>query len=177
MKLHLDIVKGHYALCVQLTLKFIDTNGAVQWPVWILCDQNSTLHSGAPVLFIRKLCVYFDAALTTTPTTTPPTTTTTPPAQSNCGDLTGRWQSSDPDATLCLIVNHDDGSLDGMFRNASETFWLRVTGKTRQEDYSESAFVLIWPANAIGVTSFAGQKRIQCHFYELLLSLINIQMS
>jgi hypothetical protein len=105
------------------------------------------------------LDVYVDAP-TTTPTTTPAPTTTTPEPWGRCGDVTGRWEAFNPTAVACLTVDHENnGLIVGLYRNGSDTFWMQLTGKTREGKYDELGWAVLWPQTAIGVSSFA----VECH--------------
>jgi hypothetical protein len=97
---------------------------------------------------------------TTTPTTTVAPTTTTPPPWADCPDITGRWEAVNPNASVCITVDHtNNANLVGLYRNGSDTFWLQLTGKTREGKYGESGWAVIWPSTSVGVTSFA----VECH--------------
>jgi hypothetical protein len=98
-----------------------------------------------------------------TPTTTP--MPTTPPPVSNCLDLTGRWEyqrSADSKAVLCMYVDGDDdlGFIQGLFWNdtMTETYYMDIVGRTRNNIYDETGLVGIWPLD-VGVSAFA----IECH--------------
>jgi len=105
------------------------------------------------------LDVYINAA-TTTPEPTTPSTTTLPPAWAPCGDITGRWESVNPNASVCITVDHaNDAELIGLYRNGSDTFWLQLTGLTREGKYDELGWSVIWPSTSIGVSSYA----VECH--------------
>jgi len=115
------------------------------------------------------LDVYINAP-TTTPTTTPAPTTTTPPPWADCPDITGRWESVNPNASVCITVDHNDNAnLIGLYRNGSDTFWLQLTGKTREGKYAESGWAVIWPRTSIGVTSFAVEC-VTCNGVDTLLA-------
>jgi hypothetical protein len=103
--------------------------------------------------------VYVNAKTTTAAPTTPSTTTPVP-AVAPCNDLTGRWEAVNPNASLCLTVDHaNDARLLGLYLNASNTYWLQLTGRTREGKYDESGWALIWPSTSVGVSSFAAE----CH--------------
>lgn len=97
-----------------------------------------------------------------TPTTTP--APTTPPPVSNCLDLTGRWEyvrSADSKAVMCLYVDGSDGGfIQGLFWNdtKTETYYMDIVGRTRNNIYDETGLVGIWPLDQ-GVTAFA----LECH--------------
>lgn len=94
----------------------------------------------------------------TTPTTTP--TTTPVPAVANCDDITGRWEfvrAADSKAVLCLYVDRtQNGYINGLFWNdtKTETYYMDIVGRTRNNIFDETGIVGIWPLN-IGVTAFA----------------------
>lgn len=105
------------------------------------------------------LDVYINAP-TSTPEPTTPTTTTEPPAWAPCDDITGRWESVNPNASVCIIVDHaNDAQLTGLYRNGSDTFWMQLTGMTREGKYDELGWAVIWPSTLIGVSSYA----VECH--------------
>lgn len=115
------------------------------------------------------LDVYVSAPTTTAEPTT--TASTTPvPAVSDCPDLTGRWEAVNPNSSLCLVVDHEnDAQLIGLLRNGSDTFWLQISGRTREEKYDESGWSVIWPSTSIGVTSYAAECH-RCYGVEYLLA-------
>jgi hypothetical protein len=96
---------------------------------------------------------------TTTPPTTP-TTVTLPPAVSACTDPTGGWVSISPTpASLCISVDLDNfAAVTGLLKNASDTYWVDIVGRTQIGKYDQIGFNGIWPAN-LGVSSFTGE----CH--------------
>jgi hypothetical protein len=115
------------------------------------------------------LDVYVNGPTTTT-TTTPAPTTTTPPAWAPCGDLTGRWEAANPDAVACLVVDNDNnGLITGLYRNASDTYWLQLTGKTREDKYDELGWAVIWPTTYIGVSSYAAECH-SCYGEDILMA-------
>lgn len=94
-------------------------------------------------------------AATTTPLPTT-TTTTTAPAWAECSDITGRWEAVNPNASICITVDHaNNAQLIGLYRNGSDTFWLQLIGKTREGMYGESGWTVLWPSPSVGVSSFA----------------------
>jgi hypothetical protein len=98
-------------------------------------------------------------APTTTPEPTTPVSTTTPPAWAPCADLTGRWEAVNPNASVCLTVDYSSGSanLVGLYRNGSDTFWMTITGMTREGKFDELGWAVLWPGTLIGVSSYAGR--------------------
>jgi len=114
----------------------------------------------------------------TTPTTTP--TTTPVPAVANCKDITGRWEfvrAADSKAVLCIYVDGtQNGYISGLFWNdtKTETYYMDIVGRTRNNIYDETGIVGIWPLS-IGVSAFA----IECQscFGEetLLLNVVSRQ--
>jgi len=94
----------------------------------------------------------------TTPTTTP--TTTPVPAVANCQDITGRWEfvrAADSKAVLCIYVDRtQNGYISGLFWNdtKTETYYMDIVGRTRNNVFDETGIVGIWPLN-IGVSAFA----------------------
>lgn len=116
------------------------------------------------------LDVYVNAP-TTPVTTTTPATTTTPPPVSPCPDLTGRWEATFPNASLCLTIDHtnQDGALFGLLRNGSDTYWLQISGRTREGQYDELGWSAIWPSSSIGVSSYAAECH-RCYGNEILLA-------
>jgi hypothetical protein len=116
---------------------------------------------------------FLDVYVNQKTTTPPPTTqsTTTPiPAVAPCGDLTGRWEATFPNASMCLTVDHaNDARLIGLMMNGSDTYWLQLTGRTREGKYDELGWVIIWPSTSIGVSSFAAECH-SCYGNETLLA-------
>jgi hypothetical protein len=122
------------------------------------CTARNTIQ-GFDYIRDYFLDVYVNAP-TTTPTTTPAPTTTTPPPWADCPDITGRWEATNPTAAVCITVDHENGAnLVGLYRNGSDTFWLQLTGKTREGKYGESGWAVLWPSTSVGVTSYA----VECH--------------
>jgi hypothetical protein len=107
----------------------------------------------------------------TTPTTTP--TTTPVPAVANCFDITGRWEfirAPDSKAVLCMYVDgKQNGYINGLFWNdtKTETYYMDIVGRTRNNIYDETGLVGIWPLN-IGVSAFAIECQ-SCYGDETLL--------
>jgi hypothetical protein len=105
---------------------------------------------------------------TTTPVPTTPPSTTPVAAISPCSDLTGRWQSSGPAATVCLTVDHaNDARLVGLFLKGSDTYWLQLTGRTREGAYDESGWAIIWATSPYGVSSYAAECH-RCYGVEIM---------
>jgi len=94
----------------------------------------------------------------TTPTTTP--TTTPPPAVSPCPDPSGAWVSVNPTAgSLCVRVNTTlFGAITGLLKNATDTYWVDLVGRTQINQYNQMGVSGIWPGT-IGVSSLVGE----CH--------------
>jgi len=104
----------------------------------------------------------------TPPTTTVPTTTTPPPAVSNCLNFNGRWESIRPsDGQMCLEVDPNGGTIHGVLRNATDTFWIDLVGLTDVSTNDHITFTGIWPLNR-AVTSFIGECS-RCHGEEIML--------
>jgi hypothetical protein len=104
----------------------------------------------------------------TTPTTTTPPTTTPVPAVSNCNDLTGRWMSTRPlPAAMCLEVNKENGTIHGVVRNDTDTFWVDLVGVADVNNYDHQTFTGIWPQNR-AVSTFIGECS-RCFGQEILL--------
>lgn len=97
---------------------------------------------------------------TTTASPTAPLPTTTPPAIAACADVTGRWESTNAiTASLCLKVdNTADGQFIGQMRNNTDTYWIELVGRVREQGYDLLGMTGIWPGTA-GVSSFVGE----CH--------------
>jgi len=115
---------------------------------------------------------HFKVVNVPTPTTTPePTTTpttTTPPPVSNCFDLSGRWESTGPtNALMCIEIDSESGNLNGVLRNATDTFWLDVVGAADHPTYHHASWTAIWPLNR-AVSSFIGECS-RCEGREVLL--------
>jgi hypothetical protein len=107
-------------------------------------------------------------ARTTTPVPTTPTTTTPPLPESECDDLTGRWTASTPSfADVCIEVdNTRNGRIVGLFRNASDPFFIEIRGRVAPYKYNQVGFTGVWPVN-IGTLSFNGICR-KCFGTEIL---------
>jgi hypothetical protein len=140
---------------VRQTLVILDT---MVGPAIFRCQVTNSISSAN--LFVNT--TVNPITTPTTPTTTP--TTTPVPAVSNCLDLTGRWEyqrSIDSKAVLCMYVNgRQNGYITGLFWNdtKTETYYMDIVGRTRNNIYDETGLVGIWPLN-IGVTAFA----LECH--------------
>jgi hypothetical protein len=111
--------------------------------------------------------------LPTTPPTTTPTTTTPPPAVAPCRDFTGRWESTKPsDGLMCIEVDSTTGSIHGVLRNATDTFWIDLVGRTDVSTNDHITFTGIWPQNR-AVSGFVGEC-YRCHGEEhMLVSVIS----
>lgn len=94
---------------------------------------------------------------TTTPEPTTPTTTTPPLPQSECDDLTGRWTSTVPSyADLCIEINNaNHGRIVGLFRNASDPYFIEIRGRVAPNQFNQVGFTGVWPVN-IGTLAFNG---------------------
>jgi len=97
-------------------------------------------------------------AVTTPTTPTTPPITTPPPADGPCKDLTGRWTSTNPNAQLCIEVDHK-GNLLTLLRNGTDLYLVPGNGKTVVGDYKHFGFTGIWPPGQGGVAGFSGE----CH--------------
>jgi len=122
------------------------------------CEARNEIEG---TLYTQNIFLPVDVPLptTTTPPTTTPTTTL-PPAVSACPDPTGGWVSIAPTpASLCVRVDFDNaGAVTGLLKNASDTYWVDIVGRTQIGKYDQIGFNGIWPAN-LGVSSFTGE----CH--------------
>jgi len=122
------------------------------------CEARNTIEG---TIYSQNIFIAADVPqpTTTTPPTTP-TTTTPPPAVSPCTDPTGGWVSTAPTAaSLCIGVDfNNNGALTGLLKNATDTYWVDIVGRTQINLYSQIGWNGIWPAN-IGVSSFIGE----CH--------------
>jgi len=105
---------------------------------------------------------------TTTAVPTTPTTTTPPPAEAPCDDLTGRWLATTPTRVeVCLeIDNANKGRIIGLFRNATDPYFIEIRGRVKPFDYSQVGFTGVWPVN-IGTLAFNGICR-KCYGTEML---------
>lgn len=108
----------------------------------------------------------------TTPTTTP-STTTVPPV-SDCGDLTGAWESLSPTTgALCFRLDlNNNGYLTGLMRNASDTYWIDIVGRAQSNRFDQVGFSGIWPYD-IGVSSFVGECHRCFGEEQLLMNLVS----
>jgi len=85
----------------------------------------------------------------------PSTTTTTPPPEAYCSDLTGRWQSDNPKAVMCLWVDLlTNGVLYGLFKNNSDTYYQDLYGRGQVNTFDQGGFATVAPGT-LGVTSYA----------------------
>jgi hypothetical protein len=107
------------------------------------------------ILYYNDL--FFDMTVNPVPTTQTPgasTTTTTPPDEAYCRDLTGRWQASNPKATMCIWVDYaNNGVMSGMMRNGTETYWLDLYGRVQLNTFDQGGFSAVAPGE-IGVTAY-----------------------
>lgn len=110
---------------------------------------------------------------TTTPTQTPtptqpnPSATTLPPGSSttvplpslSCDDLSGRWQATNPTATLCLeILDQVSGEVTGLMRNGTDAYYFEVDGRASTNFMDLIGWAGIWPRTN-SVVSFVGECR------------------
>jgi len=100
----------------------------------------------------------------TTPSTTP--VPTSPPADGPCDDLTGRWASSNPDATICFEVDYK-GNMLTLLRNGTDQYFVPGTGKTVFGDYRHVGFSGLWPTG-LGAAGFSGECH-KCYGTEVIL--------
>jgi hypothetical protein len=131
------------------------------------CEARNTIEG---TVYSNNLFIPLDVNIVTTPTTTqPPTTTTPPPAEAPCTVLSGAWVSTMPTAaSLCLNVNVlQRGLLTGLLKNATDTYWVDIVGRTVEDRFDQVGFNGIWPAE-IGVSSFIGECH-RCYGVETLL--------
>jgi len=122
------------------------------------CDARNTIEG---TVYSQNIFLPIDVPQpTTTPPTTTPTTTTPPPAVSPCPDPTGGWISTSPTpASLCVLVDYyNAGAVTGLLKNATDTYWVDIVGRTQLDKFDQIGFNGIWPAN-LGVSSFVGE----CH--------------
>jgi len=104
---------------------------------------------------------------TTTPLPTTPTTTEPPPAEAPCDDLTGRWTATYPSfVDMCLEINNANGRIIGLFRNATDPYFVEVRGRVAPNKFNQIGFTGVWPVN-IGTLSFGGICR-KCFGTEVL---------
>jgi hypothetical protein len=130
------------------------------------CIATNTINN---IVFSNEYILQVNVPLPTTPaptTTTAPTTT--PPAVAQCLDLTGHWESNNPDlAHVCLEVDSDTGNVHGVLRTGYETFWYDLIGQTNVPDFDHTSWTAIWPLNR-AVTTFIGECS-RCHGEEILI--------
>jgi hypothetical protein len=126
------------------------------WTTAMRCvAQNSILG----VVYNTNLIINITVGAPTTtpvPTTTPSTTPALP--QSSCDDLTGRWNSYEPNVVACLEVNTSTGFVYGIARNATDPFFIEINGYSVMDDYTYVGFCGIWPFESAAFC-FAGE----CH--------------
>jgi len=94
---------------------------------------------------------------TTTPVPTTPTTTTPPLPESECDDLSGRWTATSPGfVDMCIEINNANyGRIVGLFRNASDPFFIEIRGRVTPNKFNQIGFTGVWPVN-IGTLAFNG---------------------
>jgi hypothetical protein len=77
----------------------------------------------------------------TTPTPGVSTTTTAVPAESDCRDLTGRWEATNPKATMCIWLDFSrNGVLTGLLKNGSDTYYADIYGRAQVNTFSQGGF-------------------------------------
>lgn len=109
-------------------------------------------------LYTQNIFLNVTVPAITTPTIPPESTTTTPPlADGPCGDPTGQWRSTNPNAILCVEMD-SKGNLLTLIRNGTDPFFVAGNGKTVFDDHKHIGFTGIWPTGA-GVGGFTGE----CH--------------
>lgn len=131
------------------------------------CEARNTIEG---TVYSQNIFIPVDVNVVTTPTTTlPPTTTTPPPPEAPCTDLSGGWVSVNPTAaSLCLRINTGmRGILTGLLKNGTDTYWVDIVGRTKEDGFDQVGFNGIWPAE-IGVSSFIGECH-RCFGMEALL--------
>jgi hypothetical protein len=107
------------------------------------------------VLYYNDLFNYIVVnPIPTTPIPGPSTTTTLPPAEAYCSDLSGRWQSDSPKATLCLWVDFTmNGVVTGLLKNDTDTFWHDIYGRVQVNTFDQGGFTTVSPGT-VGVTAY-----------------------
>jgi len=102
--------------------------------------------------------LYTVAERTTTQEPTTPTTTEPPPPEAPCDDLTGRWTATSPTLVdMCLeIDNSRNGRIIGLFRNASDPYFIEIRGRVAPYAFNQVGFTGVWPVN-IGTLAFGGE--------------------
>jgi len=130
------------------------------------CNATNIING---MIYSRDHFIQVNVPTPTTPTeTTTPTTTTTPPPVSSCFDLSGRWRSTGPThAVMCMEVDSASGSVHGVLRNDTDSFWLDVVGTVDIGTYDHASFTGIWPLNR-AVSAFIGECS-RCDGREVLL--------
>jgi hypothetical protein len=103
----------------------------------------------------------------TTPTPGVSTTTTAVPAESDCLDLTGRWEATNPKATMCIWLDFSrNGVLTGLLKNGSDTYYADIYGRAQVNTFSQGGFSAIWPGT-LGVSGHVFECR-RCYGVELM---------
>lgn len=111
----------------------------------------------------------------TTPSPGPSTTTTAPPARANCGDLTGKWTSTNPTAILCISVDYTtNGVISGTFKNGTDTYYSTVYGRIQLNTFDQGGFTLI---NGLGNGVFSFVLECQACFGVETMIVSSIQNS
>jgi len=125
------------------------------WTTLMRCEPRSIIEGSETIDFVNH---NITVPSFTTPTTGPVTTpTTVPPANADCDDPTGRWSSTNPDATACLEMDAR-GNLYTLIRNGTDLFFLSGNGKTVYGDYKHIGFTGMYP-DGQGTAGFVGE----CH--------------
>jgi len=114
---------------------------------------------------------YFIILYVKPPPTTPSpgiSTTTTPvPAESNCFDLTGRWEATNPKAMMCIWIDFNyNGVLMGMFKNGTDTYYADIYGRAQVNTFDQGGFSAVWPGT-IGVSGHVLECK-RCYGTEIM---------
>jgi len=110
------------------------------------------------------LCYLTAQPIKSTPTTPPSTTSA---LRVSCDNLTGRWTATDPDATMCIDVDTESDSVQAIFRNGTDPFFVWGNGNVDYPSYKHFGFSAIWPLER-GVTGYAGECH-KCEGTEVLM--------
>jgi hypothetical protein len=142
-------------------------------------NQTMRCHAENLINGIQYYADYFIQVIVKPPLTTPTpgvsTTTTAPPAESNCFELTGRWEASNPKAVMCIWIDlNNNGVLMGLFKNGTDTYYADIYGRAQVNTWDQGGFSAIWPGT-LGVTGHVFECR-RCYGTEIL-TLNQIQRS
>jgi len=89
----------------------------------------------------------------------PPKREVAPAETENCDDLTGRWQATNPDMTLCIEVSPETGEMLTLIRNGSNLYFLFGFGMAVFGDHRHLGFTTMDSVGSSEVSGYTGE----CH--------------